>query len=244
MIERTVSITKAIPPVHLYLDDLEDIERLFKQHKFAVGYVVPQLKCDTLEELVEAHKRNRQLHELQISCRRDSDGGRYDYLSVYLDRSAPRIHASNDFSELVGLCEKLTEMLKTRSPLFFRWRRVIWLPWAISALFCVFDLTRRLIFHVRQIPDFALSLILSIALFNTIWLVMALFLQSKRYMVIVLEKYKNNSSFWKRNKDQILLTVISSGLSFLLGIASTLLLQRYTSPTQIRDISSHPSTAP
>jgi hypothetical protein len=200
----------SLPPVRLYLDDLEHIlHRLSDDMEAQIEH--RGFTYDSLEELKDHIKRDT-ISELRMSAEHSEPP--YGYLSVYVAGDGVRVSAGHTAAERAS---SITEFLRPRVP-WYSWRPIGNWWYGIQGVFAMLlglatfvaiDLLVPLPTALRLLLAVIASLLVgSLAFTNRVW-----FVGSR----ILLYPSVSHVGFWERNREKILVSITSSVLSGLVG---------------------------
>ncbi|OGW51895.1 MAG: hypothetical protein A2Y81_06770 [Nitrospirae bacterium RBG_13_43_8] len=154
--------------------------------------------------MVHAKKRKELLHDIRIT-------GRHPYISVEMEPNQIWLYISEDTPESRGLFEKIKAVL-------LRWRRRF--TWLLHNSFLngiASTLTMvGAVLGFRVQSRFLSVLIIALSLVCIFWAVYGFQDRTKRYTVIVSKHRIETPGFVKRNRDSILLAIISALIGALL----------------------------
>jgi hypothetical protein len=199
-----------LPPVHLHLDDVEHILNRLSDGMDAVikhgGFAY-----DSLEELKDHTKRDT-ISELQMSARRHEPT--FGFLSVDVTANGVRVWADHIVAERATL---ITEFLRSRIP-WYSWRPGgNWWYGVRGALGGLLAITAPLaIIEFVPLPTVPQLILAAIALLlgNLLAFTDRVWIGGSR---IHLYPSVSHIGFWERNREKILVAVISSVASGLVG---------------------------
>ncbi|NLI98210.1 hypothetical protein GX441_06075 [bacterium] len=135
------------------------------------------------------------------------------------------LYAGEDTITNRGVLVKVKEVLKPRRLRFGWFSKTGW-SWLFGSIIGVFLED----FIEGIIKETWLVIVVGIAfgLIFVVWVFWAMNIQTKRYSLIILKRRHEQESFWKRNKDKIIVALIASLISGILGVGGTLLIQLLT----------------
>jgi len=199
------SISQDYFPIKLYLNDLVEIQQILrecsKDHKFeSSGY-----SFDSIEELV-ANIGKRELFELEIN----SSG---PYSRIEFTRMWAKLYVGSSTLDSAGLFHNLSQVLaKARRQ-----------PWFMYSYYSIWGLN---IFSLAAtfIRSPFTSAFSYCALAIVFWV---LFVRLRRNSTIILVSRDVPMSFWSRNKDEIIIALISAVMGAILGILGTVLVRNW-----------------
>ena len=183
-------------PVKLYLDDLEEIIEILKGACDEIEIQCGDMMLDSLDELLILKKEV--LHDLKI-C------GRKPYISADMSPRGIWLFISEDTAESRGLFEKVkTILLRCRRP--FTWflhnSFLTGIAWPLTLLGAVYG------FKVQS--KFMIALFGILFVLSIFWAIYGFQDWSRRYTVVIPKHRIESPGFAKRNRDKILLAVISA----------------------------------
>jgi hypothetical protein len=210
------SITKDLPIILIYLDELKEIWELLEAQKKENNKVEIKTKEHQFENIEELKNLPYdKIHNLEITLHNP-------YLAISLSNQSTRIYASTDTSEIVGLVVKINNILLKgkRSLVNFIFNSIftIFFGFVISIIPWVF--------RKQSMSNIALTagcLILLYVIFHII----SFRVEMKQHSTIVLSYRKQKKSFWCENKNKILLIIISAIAGAIFGIIGQIIFKKY-----------------
>jgi len=209
----TKSLSEHLPPVKLFLDDLEQIVEILQEVSKKVKISTNDYAFEDLKELV--NKKYESINKLHISI---SD----PYVSLDLESYGISLYIEKDEPISRGLFEKIKQILIQRK------RPFGWLltNWYLAGIFAGISIPLLIIGIEKNISSFIILGIIPFGCIAAIWTVYGLRNQSKSNSIII-PKYKNEApSFIKRNSDKIILIIFSA----LAGGIITFLVEKWIVP--------------
>lgn len=194
-----------LPPLCLYLNDLEDVVAIIRQVSPTINITTSSHSFDGLEDLRENGPKT--FHRLQIASSEP-------YITLDLQPYKIEIYISDDTPEERGILEQLkSRLLKCRAPLAWTTSNRIG-PFVFGATITA------LVIWVRPLWIASLALLPVLLLLLAGWR-----LSFNTYATIHLVTRAERPSFWERNKDQILLAIISGVIGAFIALAIQFLSQ-------------------
>lgn len=204
-------LSERIPPVKLFLDDVERIVEL-------IGEVSSRVVLETEDYVLQepgklAELPSGSIHYLHVS-------GWEPYITLSLEPNSAYLYAESDTASSRGVCEKVKTLLLTKK------RRLSWLTLSsfgpgISAGLAFSGLLWGIV--TRQLPLILLGVVCaSIAGPWWWWSREGSF---RRYSTIVLRRRTDQESFWRRNADRLVVGIIVGTVCTVVGIVVGYLLQ-------------------
>jgi len=199
-----------LPPVHLHWDDVEHILNRFSDGMEALiehrGF-----NYDSLKELKD-HIKHDTISEIKMSARRREPP--YGSLSVHVNADGVRVWADHAVAERATL---ITEFLRSRVP-WYSWRPegawwygvqgALWAFLAMAASVAIATLA-----PLPTVPRLILAAIVFL-LGSSLAVTMRVWIGGSR---IHLCPSVSHIRFWERNREKILVSIISSIFSGLVG---------------------------
>jgi len=218
MEKKIPSRTEKLRPVKLYLDDLEQIVSILKVESNEVKIETDEYKYESLEELVGNRKET--IYELKLGSGRSV----WSPVKLSLDKYFVELFISEDEPRLRGLFEKIKEILVKRERVYRRLVSPIF-----SLIFSVFSLTiiivNKFLYPLPLIIlPFLYFIIIPSATTISLIIVVWLNMEKGKYSIIVLKHRSDQVSFWKRNKDQVLLLIIGTVIGAVITVLGTIIL--------------------
>lgn len=208
-------IYETLPPVKLYLDELQEITAFLKEHygdKIEIRTKDYKFNdVDALQQLDAA-----KIHHLEIFAGEKLYSAE---IEMVLKRSDVRIICKQDTPTNQGIVTKLKELLLKRKRLVNTYRRF----WPLGILIPTGVVTFLTARYSIKLPGLVGASIgaLGMLLFN-LWIILA----DYRYHTIIIPKLKRDApSFWTRNKDQIWLVVIGAIVGTIITSIVALLIK-------------------
>jgi len=203
---------ESLGPVKLFLNDVEEIVSILREVSATVDIRTDEYSMESVEELKKLDVDC--IHELTIQCREP-------YVSLELDRYRIWLYIAEDTPVSRGLFEKVKEVLVRRRRRLARILRnpsLIWVPLGLL----IYPIVIGLRLSNWSLLALGLFLLISICIWGR-WAWVARF---ERYSTIVLRRQSEHKSFWERNKDQLLLSVISAIIGGVITYVFTILLRK------------------
>ena len=202
-------LSKHYPPILLWLGDLEEIESTFKSWASSVKFKTTDTEYDAVSELAADIKEDN-IFDLEIVCSSP-------YASVDLQHwsSALLYVTASENPANAGVFHSIDAILKRGARKF---QSPLIQSGLLLACFAIpFGIVR--ITGMQWVGWFAPVL-------TTIWSVVFFGARLAHYNIIRLQHRGGSKSFWKRNKDQIITTLlttlitasISVGVGYFLGL--------------------------
>jgi hypothetical protein len=208
---RIKPLYERIPPVKLFLDDVERIAEL-------MGEVSSRVELETEDYVL---KEPSQLADLSCSSIHHLViNGREPYVSLSLEPNSAWLYAESDTASSRGVFEKV------KTALLARRRRLSRLTLNYSAVgmsigFAFCGLASGII--TRQWPLLLLGFVLACVAGPWRW--WSYGLGFRRYSTIVLRRRGDQESFWGRNADTLVVATISAAVGTVFGAAATYFVQ-------------------
>jgi len=186
-------------PVVLYLDDLEKILEILKELSDKIRISTDEYELDSLDEL---HKIGQEtLNTLIIEV--GGSKGSFPDISLNFRPSDISFHVYQDTLPIRGVLEKTKEFLNGRKrKLYFLATLFFWFSFGAIGYSICFLLDGPFTFN-RALIGFA---IIFLGLICIWWNHQV---TNKKWSVIHLKRRVDLPSFWKRNKDRIIIAIIT-----------------------------------
>jgi hypothetical protein len=202
------------PIVRLYKSDLDKIFNLFKDNYPKIEIVADGFKLDDISELSKIKKQ--EIVDFEISAYNPR-------LSVDFSGNSASIYLSDeDDIKLRGLAAQIGDILsKRKSPLRFLASFWLEIPIGMIALLIYFN-------ALSLIKDtkFQVMALLGFVLFMILFGILGHRIEEKKHCLIYLYDRSSAPGFFKRNKDNILIIVISALIGSFLTLVSAWLLKK------------------
>jgi len=191
---------------HLFIEDLEEIEKIFKEDLKPKIYEIEteQYKYTSIDEV---SKDNNILHRLKFSSYSPN---------IFIDFTpySATIRSFEHSLDAVGAAEKISEVIRNRERklYWFLYNRYIYAGWLISIA-------------VWFIPKQYSFIFIILLLFLIPLLIVFIFRLTNLYNVSTIEfkSVKTAKNFVERNKDQILVNLITVSIGAILGVVGTII---------------------
>lgn len=194
------SISKKLPPVRLYIDDVRELHDFVRETAKEVTLNTSGYRLDNSEELRDVPTPH--IHNLDISAYRP-------HIQVRLTEVSADIYIGNGDVQAEGIAARIESiLLKARVKVYFL--PMGFLSGFVASLpFCVGVFLMNLV-----IAATGAALILAYAIIGTI----DFRFRTRSYCTIVPVARKDEANFWKRNKDQIFLLLIGAIIGSIVTI--------------------------
>jgi hypothetical protein len=210
MKELSPHIRKRLPPLKLYLEDIEFLVNRLKSISNEITIKTATHEFENVSEFSDTQKEP--FRTLQIASRRP-------YLIVELNKSSASIYLSEDLPDGRGVFEQIDSYLRKRRRTFtsILTSPVLIVSYLILVSFAPFFLTK-----VVPPPFQLFGLLVWVSFFLFLYLV-AFFLHTQTYTIVIPKRRSDAPSFWERNWEKIALALIAGFVGFFLGWLSKLL---------------------
>jgi hypothetical protein len=202
---RTLGHRRKLPPVRVFVDDVERILEILRQ--LPGGRTTVETDEHELGEAAEMTTLER-VSELSISCVKDLDA----WIRVTLERSEAVVWFKAADPAWRGAATEVEDVLRRRTrkvAAFLRWCAIpLWI--AIVAMFVL-----GFSFEGWWARVGALVSVICLGIFASL-----AFVELRRYAIIVRDRSTNATTFWRRNSDALLVNAISAAVGFVLGFLS------------------------
>ena len=125
--------------------------------------------------------------------------------------------SDEDDIKLRGLADKIRDILSERKS-YLRFFANVWSPNLVTLIWITFCLISK-----ETITPISF---LVYVLFFGLWLLWGIWINTKKHILIYLYDYSSKSGFFKRNKDNILISVLSALIGGIITLAITWLLKK------------------
>lgn len=206
MKKQKVALNKDYNYLIVFLDDLKEIEELFKKHGSGDIYITTNgYEYESIEELT-THLSQQKIKNIELSV--------HDPL-VYLDinRSSNRLYSSANCDSSIAVFHNINDILSKCQP------KMSWL-YNDKLLIFISILGVLLSPFVAKIPENYISIVSVWFLLYCYYIFRVIFFRPSKILLINRHTQKN---FFQRNKDKLILSLIT----VILTILGTLLVQKY-----------------
>jgi len=188
-------IIKELPPVKLYLDDLDSIYEILRQK-------VKNIDIKTEDYVVEDVKQlknlgTEKLHHLSIEC---SDPN----IDIQFYPGWVKIQFYEDSTYNRGILSEIEDIINKRRVLLGSFLTSNW------AFFLNGGLFSGSLIGLWEMPQTYMWLFLALLLISILSLIFLWKFRITSYSTIMLLERKEETSFWKRNKDEVFIAIISA----------------------------------
>lgn len=201
------SISQEYLPVKLHLNDLVEMQQILrestKNYKLqSSGYIY-----DSIEELA-SNIGKHELFELEISSSEP-------YARIEFTRMWAKLYVGSSKLDSAGLFHNLHRILAKS-------RRRLWIMYSYYTVWGLNILS----FAATYVQSPWRSVFSFSALTMVFWV---LFIRLRRHSTIILVSRDVPVTFWSRNKDEIIIALISAIMGAILGILGTILVDNWLS---------------
>jgi len=205
------------PPLKIYLGELEEIEKLLTQDGAVIEILTTEYKYTSIQELTDDLSKKHLQTVKSLRIKTNTNFKTYVNLEMY--ESVASLYVSPTDRGGAGIFYKLDDILRRcRIPLhkFYNHKfRYLLAIVGIIVGYGSFLLSQNLLPYV--------FIIWSASVGTLIWFAWSGYIVSKRHSIIALVHKHSEKNFWQRNKDALLVSIISAIIGFILGIAATLI---------------------
>jgi len=214
MKEKAKRIEHKFKMPHLFLDDLETIENTIKKEFPQSKYKLETEELE-FENLSEIPKNLSMTRNFYISVRNDSD------LNVYFNQCCADISATYyDDAKTFGLFNKIVEIISKRErKLLYWWLELV--PFVVGLLSISTVIGFDLLVHKNKKYATFAWLAIAIVFLAFIELPVGNYIERRKFSIIEFVYKKEKPNFFKRNKDSIIIAIISA----IFGSLFTLIAQ-------------------
>jgi len=192
-------IIKELPPVKLYLDDLKSIHDLLQEKVKSIDITTEAYEVEDIKQLKDLEVK--EIHYLSIKCSNP-------YMSIEFRPSSASVYFAEDSTYNRGILSEIEDILNKRKSFL---RSFLTSSWAELVLggFVGFSFVAMLVMLKNESLAY-FWLFLGLVLLSIFFSVHSFRLGLWNYCTIALSKRKEENSFWKRNRDQILVATIAA----------------------------------
>jgi len=202
------NISVKLPPLNLYLNDLVDLDELLQEHFNETDVRTKEYKYNSIGEFIENKKDLT--NEITIY-----DGFSFEFI-IRLGGYRNTIDHENDI-KMIGIATKVASILKKRKRKFGYEIRLIM---SSIVVFIVYVLIHTLFGHSAELDPFWFVIVIGALLFYR-WIDRFRCLKIYRY------NFDDKPSFFKRNKDKLIVGAITLLVGAGLGFFVQYLVKRY-----------------
>lgn len=193
------SLSKEFLPLKLYVEDLEAIEAVLKDLlSEEIRIETGEFSFNNIEELA-AHFDNHWLTELKITTYRPY------YIYIEFTKMWARVYCASDDTQASGAFYKIQNILNNglRKPS---------LAYSYYSIFAINILVASVVSFTSHLK---LAAVLMVAPIWYIWAAWVLYIRMRRHSYLVITRQSHISSFWHRNKDQIIVGILIAVMSII-----------------------------
>jgi hypothetical protein len=207
------SISREMPKVKLYIDDIEKILEILKEENFS-DIKIETTNSEYNESEVNSIEPTESL--LNISSHNPL------YISITFNSSygeGVRIYTDTDTALAYGVINKIETLLKRKRRIIFSIARRPWFAFSFLVV------GQAIVFALRAKEIITSVTFWLIILGIMIFYVILLFLdlgKIPRTNIISIKRKKDRISFWFRNKDQILVGIIVAIITAIISVTITI----------------------
>lgn len=206
MKKQKVELKKDYDYLIIFLDDLKEIEKLFKKYSSGDIYITTNgYEYESIEELT-THLSQQKIKNIKLSAHAP-----LVYLDI--DRLSSRLYSSANCDNSIAVFHNINDILSKCQP------KMSWL-YNYKSLIFISIFGGLLNSFVAKIPENYSSIFSAWILLYCYYIFRVIFFRPSKILLINRHTQKN---FFQRNKDQLLLTLIT----IILTILGTLLVQKY-----------------
>jgi len=211
------SISKEYLPVNLYLDDLENIHGILREVSDSVSIETDEYKFDTIEEVASNRKGDR-IKELHLKTTTNP------HVTLGFTPLWARIYVSSSEANGAGIFYKLNQVIEKRTRTL-KWLYSFYVPFIVGGIMLLSS--RFLPSLTYSSSPFYVSLAVSVTALLFMWVIWITYVRLRKHSTIALIHRSTEKSFLQRNKDNLILVIISALLGAILGVAGTLIVNKY-----------------
>lgn len=198
--------SESLPPVKLFLDDVEKILETFRELGEEIIIQTAEYEIENLEELTKLHRD--QITDIKILHRKP-------FVSLSLNNSGIHLYIEKDTPELRGVFAKIKDVLLCRKR---------YLAFNESDILLV---TTPIIFlagmNIYE-NDWSKKILgIGLLIVGVFIFIRSFVISTKKYALIILKYSNQEMPFWIRNMDNIFVAVISAFLGYLISLLTNIL---------------------
>lgn len=195
MRELKKSISVDFPPVRLYLDDVEELFNILKKHAKSVNIETEKYELDDVAHLKEI--KSDKIHKLTLSTSSP-------YISIDFESGSARVYISEDTTLNRGILSEIEDVIKKCrrriAHIFHKSHLEFYLPVvAVVSVVQAYEYMKGWLFGA-----FAALIIIP----TVLGLVFGWKIDFSQYSTIVLSERHKQDTFFKRNRDGIIVGII------------------------------------
>lgn len=209
------SLSKDYLPVKLYLDDLEQIDEIMKEASTSLSFETEDFKFDSIEELKNNLKK-AQINELHVKSSSP-------YITIDFTRMWARVYVSSSETSSAGIFFRLDQIISNRTRIL-KWLYSFYFIWVTNISVWLISGTFGLTFISSRMNPYTS---ITLTALSSMWLFWVLFIRLRSHSIIFLTHRGSEKPFLQRNKDNLILAIISAILGAILGIAGTLIANQF-----------------
>ncbi len=207
-------LKKSFPPVELYFDDLESICAILKQRVKSTNIIAEDYKMKSIKQLKKLGMKKT--HHLLIECFEP-------YLRIKFFANSAEIYFAEDSAYNRVILSEIANIISKRKVLMGRFLTSFW-AFALNGIITIGSFTGMIFTFSKDLVSSAwlcLGLLL-LSIFSAILLCKLTF--GWYSTIVIFERKREEDTFWKRNKDQLLIAIITATIAALFTAAVTLII--------------------
>jgi len=207
-------LTKDLPPIKLYLDDLEAIFYVLEQKVKGIDITTEDYKLEDIKQLKSLEIRK--IHYLSIRCNDP-------YMSIEFRGNSASIYFAEDSTYNRGILSEIEDILNKRKAFLGRFFASNWATFVLGGFSGFSFVVMLAMLRNESLAYF--WLFVGLVLLSIFFSVHSFRLGLWNYCTIALSKRKEENSFWKRNRDPILVAIIAAIAGSLVTIFALWMLK-------------------
>ncbi len=219
MKRRSKPHSENLPPVKLYLGDIERIVEILGELSSDVKVLAEEYSLSDVSELTKLDQQALTQLEIEI---------RSPHISLEMSPYAVRLYIGEDTAESWGVFTKIKDLMHSRKRRLLAWLGT-WAP-TLPAMLAILSLFGAAV--GVGAGDWALTVVAVCLLVVSVWMVK--WTQTrilKKYSLIILKRRDQQQPWWDRNRDQLTVGLIVGVILALVGAAIALLARHLTGST-------------
>lgn len=198
------SYGERIKPVELYLDDIKELVEIFYEISSEVRIEANSYEFEGVQELKKLNKET--IDNLTISIHDP-------YVHLGIDNSSQVwLYIDKDVPMQRGIFEKLKKKLQEKTRKKNRYILSPFLPMTIAYASFFYLIT-----YIKKPIDYLFIITVLALISSSYWTYSSINKLSHTMSIIHLENKIDSPNFWKRNKDQIVVAIVSSTIGAIAG---------------------------
>ena len=202
------SIYTTLSTAKLFLDDLEEIDKILKESWSSYTLTIDEYELESLNEITQIEEKQN-FNKLEVRLTEP-------YFTLNIDEDRTYIYSDNH-SLCIGVIERIKPIIKRRKA-YFNSSFFFWVFIILNVLL-LFSFLLENTFYKGLYSDLIEYIVLGLTILSSIKVVVSSFSKNrKNFTVFTTKKSNKQSNYFTRNTDQIITILISGFIGLITGI--------------------------